>query len=78
MSKFKVGDRVRDAARRDDVGVITRRASFPDSWYVKWETGVCTGEELWLEEDEIELVGSNSLDGSKLTINGITYTLVKD
>ena len=51
--RFKIGDRVCD--REDgDVGVI--KEEHPNGWWVLWETGDATGERLWLEEIEMDLV----------------------
>ena len=86
---FKVGDRVREI-KTGDIGVITKIYGYNlhphvyNSWWILWETGSCKGQELHLQEDEISHCTVNveksptDLSGSKMTINGITYTLVKD
>jgi hypothetical protein len=58
MSKFKVGDRViksnfNSVWQTLDTGVITRKHERKEyGWWVKWDS---TNEELWIEEDCIEL-----------------------
>ena len=74
MSKFKVGDRVHNI-EDGDIGVITRRGSFHDSWFVKYEAGDSEGKELWSWEDELEFVSTDSLNGSEIVIAGVTYIL---
>ena len=61
MTKFIIGDRVRENAT-GDVGTITRphEGSILDddgssSWWVKWESGLERGKELHLKEYSMEL-----------------------
>ena len=74
MSKFKVGDRVREIST-GDIGVITRRNNLHDSWCVKYETGDSEGRELWSWEEELKFISNDSLNGTEIVIGGVTYIL---
>lgn len=55
MTKFKVGDRV--VRKGTDIGVITRkRTEGSGGWWIKWETGIDAGSELWSTEENLRLL----------------------
>lgn len=77
MSKFKVGDRVVYAkgTPEQDTGVITQK--YGDNslrWWVKWDSD---GEELHLDEDNMELENAGALP-LVIVINGVKYKRVNE
>lgn len=62
MSKFKVGDTVYMCfdgydGKGKDFGVITRkRTEGSGGWWIKWETGIDAGSELWSTEENLRLL----------------------
>lgn len=85
---FKIGDKIRDISNGSGncTGVITKKKTdVSNGWWVLWKTGHSVGEELWLHEEDIEMVCAapdnrairGDLDGETITIMGIRYRLIK-
>ena len=54
---LKPGDRVVDQ-ESGDVGVVTRQHDVAGTWWVLWETGLEAGDELYIEETDLLLEGT--------------------
>ena len=54
MSKFKVGDRVREIATGDE-GIFTDQTSYGGRPFVHWVTGDCKGQTLTISESGLML-----------------------
>lgn len=80
---FKIGDKVMEI-KTGDIGVVSdiRPNSFTESaHYVEWETGVSSGENLWIRPEEIKLFEQtkvSDLSGEKIVIAGVTYILMRN
>ena len=60
---FDIGDKVIEKAT-GDIGTVTREDS-ECCWYVLWETGGDTGQELWVQGHLIELYTPTAVAYSK-------------
>lgn len=78
---FNIGDKVVEISS-GDIGVVDRivpTAYCKNAHYVRWETGVEAGANLWVKPEDIKLFIEIDVDlvGQIVQIAGRTYKLVR-